>query len=226
MSAPARCPGCGAKLQPDWENCPSCPLSFRDAPPEKGAFQNDAFRDFGLPILLFGGLAFVIWTMSQFLWRTAEKGAGPLEVQTPPPPVSAPAPGIVSVMGAPAKRKSADEWKLRGVIYDLVTLAPVPGVHIIFTDNATNSRAQIVSDAKGRYRVVLPPLAGRGYLVSLSKPGYHKTYLNPGTEGVSDMPLERRQELARELSALIGDPASLQPNSDTPLTTDFHMAPR
>ena len=74
MSAPAKCPGCGTKLQPDWESCPNCPLSFLDAPPEKTAFQNDNFRSFGMPILFFGGFAYAIWTFSQYMWRTASDG--------------------------------------------------------------------------------------------------------------------------------------------------------
>lgn len=265
MSAPAKCPLCGTKLQPDWESCPNCPMSFQDAPPEKTALQNDTFRSFGIPILFFGALAFLIWTFSQYMWRTAEQGTKEsVQVLKPlakgggvvpsdsagiqglvneqrtgrydptgqdPLPETKPAeeegPGIVSVMPEKGARpKAVTEWRMRGVIYDLITLKPVPGVHMIFTDNETNSRAQIKTDEQGRYRAVLPALQGRGYLVSLSKTGYQKSYLDPGTEGVADMPLERRAEIVKELSSLIAEPAALEPNGDTPLVTDFHMAPR
>ncbi|MDD5303662.1 MAG: carboxypeptidase-like regulatory domain-containing protein [Elusimicrobia bacterium] len=273
MSAPAKCPLCGTKLQPDMEGCPNCPMSFLDAPPEKSAFQNDNFRNFGLPILFFGGFAYAIWAFSQYMWRTAEKGTETVSTLAktvagaPAPkgggvvPVDSKAiqglvleqttgvydptggegagrpaakraeedegPGTISIMPEKGARpKVVSEWKMRGVIYDLITLKPVPGVHMIFTDNVTNSRAQIKTDAEGRYRVLLPTLPGRGYLVTLSKTGYEKSYLDPGTEGVAEMPLERRQEIAKELSSLIAEPASLQPNSDTPLVTDFHMAPK
>ena len=267
MSAPASCPLCGTKLQPEWESCPNCPMSFQDAAPEKSALQNETFRTFGLPVLFLGGLAAFVWTAGQYLWRTAEEGtksvaasrsaalakagksvaaadgtvaqaliielknnrdepAAPSPVE-PVPPAADEGPGIVSVMpekGSAAKAVS--EWRMRGVIYDLITLKPVPGVHMIFTDNETNSRAQIKTDEQGRYRAILPALPGRGYLVSLSKTGYLKSYLDPGTEGVADMPLERRSEIVKELSSLIAEPASLQPNSDMPLVTDFHMAPK
>lgn len=253
MSAPAKCPLCGTKLQPDWESCPNCPMSFLDAPPEKTAFQNDNFRSFGIPILFFGGLAFFLWTGSQYLWRTAEESTKTLSANIKVPPVTIPGeksvvaakplkldptdatptpeesagPGTISIMpNDRPKAKVVAEWKMRGVIYDLITLQPVPSVHMIFLDNRTNSRAQIQTDLQGRYRAILPALAGRGYLVSLSKPGYSKTYLDPGTEGVSEMTRERRIELGHELSSTVAEPSSLQPNSDLPLVTDFHLAPQ
>ena len=125
----------------------------------------------------------------------------------------------------PAKVKIVTEWRMRGSIYDLITLKPVPGVMMTFTDYSTNSRAQILTDANGRYRTILPPLNGHGYLVTLSKSGYAKTYLDPWTESVSRMPLKRRQELVREMTSRIAEPASLQPASATPLVTNFHLAP-
>lgn len=95
-----------------------------------------------------------------------------------------------------------------------------------FTDNATNSRANILSDSNGRYRAILPPLRGHGYLISLSKAGYEKAYLNPGTEGVVEMSIDRRQEIVKELATAINEPASIQPASEEPLITDFHLAPK
>lgn len=251
-TAPPKCPMCGTALQPEMEGCPNCPMSFQDAPPEKGAFQNDTFRNFGIPFMIFGGLAWGLWWFSQFMWRTAEEGtqtvstalkntaatgspttpptgrltipAAPLADEEPPAEAEAPVVSIMPERKAPTK--AAVEWRMRGVIYDLITLKPVPGVHMIFTDNVTNSKAQIKTDSEGRYRVMLPSLPGRGYLVSLSNPGYEKAYLDPGTEGVQEMTLDRRTEIVKELSSLIGEPASLQPNGDTPLITDFHMAPK
>jgi len=241
---------CGTALQPEMEGCPNCPMSFQDAPPEKGAFQNDTFRNFGIPFMIFGGLAWALWWFSTYMWRTAEEGTqtvttslsnapatgSPATMPTPTgrvvplpadeePPAEAEAPVLSITPERPARVKSV-EWKMRGVIYDLITLKPVPGVSMIFTDNVTNSKAQIKTDAEGRYRVMLPSLAGRGYLVALSKPEYEKAYLDPGTEGVQEMSLDRRMEIVKELSSLIAAPASLQPNGDTPLITDFHMAPK
>ena len=62
--------------------------------------------------------------------------------------------------------------------------------------------------------------------MSFSKPGYSKTYLDPGTEGVAEKPLPERKQLVSELSSLIMEPAALEPNSDTALVTDFYLAPK
>lgn len=249
MSAPAKCPGCGTKLQPDWEACPNCPMAFLDAPPQKTILQSDTFRNYVPPLVIFGGLSYFIWAFGQYMWRAGETGTRTMTTVTkttaaPPAAKSAGAApllpiwkeaenveevegtGIISIMpDRPSKAKAVVEWKMRGVIYDLITLKPVPGVNMIFADIKTNSRARIQTDARGRYRAILPPLAGRGYFVTLAKSGYAKTYLNPGTEGVSEMPLERRKELVGELSSLILSPASLEPNLGEPLVTDFYLAP-
>lgn len=271
MSAPAKCPGCGTKLQPDWESCPNCPMSFHDAAPQKTALQSDGFRNLVLPVLLFGGLAFFVWSIGQYLWHSAEEGAKTVQagVKSVPIPSGGGGGGVVPVNSkaiqglvneqvtgefdsggvAPVnkrpstddeegtgtisimpdkgpKARAAREWKMRGEIRDLITLKAVPGVKMTFIDNETNSRAAIVTDGQGRYRTILPPLPGRGYLVTLEKLGYEKTYLDPGTEGVPDMPLERRKEIRKELSSLIAEPSSIEPNSETPLVTNFYIAPK
>ena len=194
MRAPSKCPGCGTKLQPDWESCPNCPMSFLDAPPEKGALQNDTFRSVGMPILFFVGFAFFIWSLGQYLWRTAEEGiktvpggfkptvAGtssqgggfvpqapvrdvPPEAEAPTEPAEAVGPGTISILPSEApKAKIVREWKMRGTVYDLITLQPVPSAQLTFTDNDTNARALIQADSLGRYRAILPSLDGRGYV--------------------------------------------------------------
>lgn len=271
MSAPAKCPGCGTKLQPDWESCPNCPMSFLDAPPEKTAFQNDNFRNFGMPILLFGGFAFAIWTFSQYMWRTASDGTktvsvvvkkqdshragvvpsgsdgiqGFVNAQWTGKDASAGAApfagaqkgeqerersGPVSAMpdngGPSAKARGGSEWKMRGVIYNLITLKPVSGVHLIFTDNKTSLRIPIDADSQGRYRALLPSLVGRGYVVTMLKPGYKSTYLDPGIEGVPSLPVERRRELVRDLSSLLSQPYVFEPDSGAPLVADFYLSPQ
>ncbi len=136
--------------------------------------------------------------------------------------------GSISItpVGQGPAPKAVTEWKLRGHVYDLLTLRPVSGAQIVFTDNETNFKANSTSDSTGRYRIILPPLEGRGYLVAIKKQGYAKTYLNPGTEGVAEMDRAKRKELSRELESTIQEPASLQPFSSDPLITDFHLAPQ
>lgn len=213
-------------------------MSFADAPPRKTALGSSAFRNFVLPILLLGGMAFVIWSLGRSLQTRVENEAKliPAVVKTTSGaafiseiqkrPEEDEQPGAVSITPEEASpAKIVREWKMRGVIYDLVTLKPVPGVDMIFTDNETNARVPIRTDSLGRYRAILPALAGRGYLVTLSKPDYEKSYLDAGVKGVGKMSLARRKKLTQELSSLIAEPASLEPRSEAPLVTDFHLAP-
>jgi hypothetical protein len=267
MGAPPQCPGCGTNLQPDMESCPNCPMSFHDAPPEKTALQNDTFRTFGIPIIIFGGLAGALWWYSTTMWKAVSAGVEDQPISAAPakpaksedgmsvsaviqakvdelaekPGGTGEAPtagaafeadeeegaGVISVMkGHGPSAKVVTEWKMRGVIYDLLTLKPVPAARLIFSDSETNMRAVIQTDGSGRYRAILPPLPGRGYVVTIAKAGYASSYLNPGTEGVAEMSAASRRELVKELSSLIAEPASLEPHSHTPLVTDFHLAPK
>jgi hypothetical protein len=119
------------------------------------------------------------------------------------------------------------EWKLRGTIYDLTTLKPLPGVEVTFADEATNSSIKTRTDSAGRYRAIVPPLDGRGYAVAMAKNGYAPNYLDPGTEGVREKDASERRTIARDLSSSLGAaPATIQSVSAKPLVTDFYLAPR
>jgi len=269
MSAPAKCPLCATKLRPDWESCPNCPMSFRDAPPEKTAMQGDLFRNVGIPLMILGGMAYFIWMLGANMLRIGEdnaKSAAPslgkhasgtpavsgamrsdsagiqalVDAQAAgaserknvaPKLVNASSEdqglGTISIMpDKDAKQKFVYDWKMRGVVYDLITLKPQAEAILTFTDNMTNSRAQITSDASGRYRALLPPLVGRGYVVTLFKVGYEKTCLDPRVAGVSGLPLSRRRELVKELASMISPPYDFEPDSEEPVFADFYLAPK
>jgi hypothetical protein len=117
------------------------------------------------------------------------------------------------------------EWRLRGRVYDLVTLKPIAGAMLVLTDNETNARAETMTNAEGRYRTVLPPLRERGYLVAIKKNGYAQSYAGPESAGVKDLDAGSRKELARQLGRSVEAPTVLEPGSDAPLVTDFFLAP-
>jgi len=129
----------------------------------------------------------------------------------------------------PKKVKSVKEWKLRGFVYDLLTLKPVPSCKITLSDLDTNAHFETATDAAGpeagRYRAILPPLPDRGYLIDIAAPGYVTAYLNPGTEGIRHKSAGERQELCKELGTAVLQPSSLQPHGADPLITDFFIAP-
>ncbi|MDX6770147.1 MAG: carboxypeptidase regulatory-like domain-containing protein [Elusimicrobiota bacterium] len=136
--------------------------------------------------------------------------------------------GTISIQKeAPGKAaRAVSEWRLRGRVYDLVTLKPIAGARLVLLDNQTNARAETLTGADGRYKTVLPPLEGRGYVVTISKPGYAQSYAGPESAGVADLDAGSRKELARQLGRSVEAPASLEPGGSEPLVTDFFLAPR
>ena len=255
MSAPAKCPLCDTKLRPDWDSCPNCPMSFRDAPPEKTALQGDLFRNYGIPLMIFGGVAYFVWMLGANMLRVGEDNArsgGPSIVKQAVsgiPAAAGEAPsdsgeknfvpklvnpssedqglGTLSIMSSKdSKQGIVRDWRIRGGVYDLITLKPLAGAIVTFTDNMTNSRAQVAADARGRYRALLPPLVGRGYVVTLFNVGYEKTCLDPGIVGVRDLPIARRRELVKDLASMISRPFAFEPDSEDPLEADFYLAPK
>jgi len=136
-------------------------------------------------------------------------------------------PPVVSISVEPPQKaaRPVKEWRLRGYVYDLMTFKPVAHCRMVLSDVNTNARFETSTGADGRYRAILPPLPDRGYLVSVSQAGYAPNYLNPGTEGVREKPLEERQALCRDLATVVVQPASLEPHGGDPLVTDFFIAP-
>lgn len=127
----------------------------------------------------------------------------------------------------PPRAAAVKEWKLRGRVYDLATLKPVAGASVEFVDEASNARRQTRTDAAGTYRMIIPPLDGRGYAVKIGKRGYSSNYLDPATPGVRELTAADRRALAKDLSAtLTATPATLAAETAEPVVTDFYLAPR
>lgn len=291
MAAPAKCPGCGTKLQPDWENCPNCPMSFPDVEPASASpLKNSPYRDVVRPALFFAALGFGLWALMGGLWKVAKDSdaavapaggssdmsgdvvqkvldgqlANPGAAKTTidkfydaaqDKPGASEAlfkggagaastaesgatsaissgdegegSGTISITAAPAgpRPKAVREWKLRGTVYDLVTLKPVPGCAVTFVDNETNDKITTTSNAKGLYRAIVPPLPERGYQVSVSKSGYAKTYLEPGLQEPAQLDEATRRGMASDLAASIAQPSTVLPPGGEPHVTDIYLAP-
>jgi hypothetical protein len=126
---------------------------------------------------------------------------------------------------AAIEEKESKEWRLRGKVYDLVTLAPIPKCSIFFVDPDTRARYESSTDAYGGYKTIIPALRGGSYQVTFSKEGYARSYLNPGAEGVKDMPEPERRSLASDLAKAVDPPYDVQGLGSTPVETDFYLAP-
>ena len=119
------------------------------------------------------------------------------------------------------------EWKLRGAVYDLTTLKPVPGAALEFKDEERNKVVKTRTDSAGRYRTIVPSLGERGYLVVIKKGGYAANYLDPSIAGVPRLSAPKRLEMAQSLAdTLTAAPATVEAPNAAPLVTDFYLAPR
>lgn len=245
------CPQCKSKVASEVENCPNCPHSFKGV--DEGIQENRTAPSLAKPVLFvaallaafFGawkGLNYVIdegskdvrevpKTEAIGLGRDASKeGQQPLAVERPeeqaPPAEDEQVLDGPTVIGHGEKAPSAKEWKLRGVVYDLVSLKPVPKMTLVFKDAALNRRYETMTDAQGRYRVAIPPLPDkRGYAVSLVHPDYAAAYVNPDAEHVADKEDSERREMAKELARSMDAPYTVQAYSAAPVVTDFYAAP-
>jgi hypothetical protein len=241
-----RCPSCRTEVADNVRDCPNCPWSFPEQESNDPPSAAIAPGWSPLPLAVVALIAALIgagWYFVGKVYReemSPESKVRPPSAAVPAPPASEPEPSkpaapafneqedktVTVVKEPPRKRaKPVKEWKLRGYVYDLVTLQPVPHCKIILSDLETNAHLETATDAGGRYRAILPPLPGRGYLVEISASGYAAAYLNPGTEGVPNKPLGERQGLCRELGTAVLQPASLEPHAADPLVTDFYIAP-
>lgn len=117
------------------------------------------------------------------------------------------------------------EWRLRGVVYDLETLKPLAGCAMVFSDAQSNTRRETMTDGQGRYRIIVPPLSGRGYSAAINHPGYAKAYLDPEAQGVSGISEEQRRWMAAELLKSLHGPYVVEPRGAEPKVTDFYLAP-
>lgn len=265
MKTPAKCPGCGTKLEPDAEICPNCPLSFTgDSDGEPNPLKHEAsYYPLIMPAVFFGCLGLVVWKIGTGLMYIAsdpsqhergsfETGGGPVTKEAVAKTMAdsirqvdadglgqngasdrdaASAEGesheAVTVVKetADARTPAVSEWRLRGTVYDLITLKPVAGAKLTLTDNETNARAETTTDAAGRYKTVLPPLHRHGYLVAIAKSGYASSYAGPESAGVADLDAGSRKELARQLARSVEAPTSLEPGGGAPYVTNFFLAP-
>lgn len=126
----------------------------------------------------------------------------------------------------PAKPKGPQEWRLRGTVYDVVTLRPAAGVQVTLKDSETSRSIDTVTDAAGRYRFNVPPLPGRGYSVVFTSPKYAPSYVDPDDESIRERSPEERKQLASQLARELDPPYPVQGLAGEPVTTDFYLAPR
>lgn len=142
----------------------------------------------------------------------AAQGLVEVEVLKPQAPASRPAPGR-GPGPAPAPRRpdaAARAWSYRGAVYDLMTLRPVGLAQLVFQDSVRGTKFETFSRRDGRFRVDLPPPAGKGYYLVASHQGYHSRYvLGAGPGSARSWSPRRRRAAALELERTLPPPRSI-----------------
>lgn len=172
-----------------------------------------------LALLILAGLAFVI--AREALKRPAASPAaapgapaapvvsgaypavsGRTASDAPLPPGLTQAPAAPPVPATPAPPPPVDpdavpegKWVIKGLVHDLFDVKPVSGAKLLFIDRAGEGRFSARTDAKGRYRLLVPA-SSVGYELRISHPRYKKDYIEDG-----DPPLRLKSAALREQAA-------------------------
>jgi hypothetical protein len=254
MPPPTNCPACGGKLPPYVEACPFCPWSYQEE--GVVPYHKRRGRDFSGPLWFVGAIVAigaVAWFSLNHVIEFAGRDGSSRSVETlraaagdkndksgkmvvdarnvaKAPAEPEPVIMIAQESGRlerPAKRRRRAEWRLRGAVYDMVTLKPVVGATIILKDVELNRRIETTTDGEGRYKASVAPLTGRGYVVSFDDPNYASgAFIDPGNDALRGKPRVERERLAQELARSVMAPQSLQADDDAPLITNFYLAPK
>lgn len=94
--------------------------------------------------------------------------------------------------GTSGEQAADAPWAFEGLIYDILTLRPVPGVDVIFVGLSKSYPTR--SDARGRYRVEVPPLE-QGYTVVIEHRHYIEDYFPETSPPYRSLSPARRSQL-------------------------------
>jgi Meckel syndrome type 1 protein len=81
---------------------------------------------------------------------------------------------------AAARRPKGPSWAFEGVVFDLLTARGVFAAKLIFLDPDGNQAGTVETGPGGRYKVLLPVLAGGGYSMKISHQDYTERYIDEG----------------------------------------------
>lgn len=133
------------------------------------------------------------------------------------PPAGAAAPAAPAAgAGAPKPAGKAVRWTLRGQVFDLLSLKPVAGAALTFTDTFSGESYRAQSDARGAYAVEVPKGSGAAYQVLVRRRGFKADYLEDSEPSFLTRAPAARREAAREMerSAVLHVPLSPPPEAD------------
>lgn len=121
------------------------------------------------------------------------------EPASPPayePLSSGPGGPIAPAGGKPEAEKPAPavQWTFEGTVYDMLSFRPVKGVVLLFMTQSEEETFESRTDARGRFRIVLPP-RGEGYKLVADHPEYIGEYFDETAPPIKSWSLSKRRQM-------------------------------
>lgn len=150
-----------------------------------------------------------------------------LEVRRYDPPPEIETGAETSPTAAPALEESPGaEWRMRGKIYDLISLNPIPICMIVFIHPHTSARYETSTANDGSYKTIVPSLAKGGYAVAFSHPDYQSSYWMTSYNEANALSRTQRRQEAMRLVGIVNVPVNLAPEGKKPVSSEFFLIPK
>ncbi|MFH1725816.1 MAG: carboxypeptidase regulatory-like domain-containing protein [Elusimicrobiota bacterium] len=117
-----------------------------------------------------------------------------------------------------------DEWRIRGTVFDLLTLAPVSGADVVFTDLKSGEPFRTETGPNGGYRAHLP-VRDHGFDLKIRHPGYEPKYIEDSDPSYRKLSQDRRMDLARQAARTLQHKEFVSGDRDTLLNRDYALVP-
>lgn len=129
---------------------------------------------------------------------------GPSPQAAPEPARAAPYEPLSSGAGGPIassetepeaqKPAPAAEWTFEGTVYDMLSFRPVKGVVLLFMTENEDETFESRTDARGHFKIVLPPRPG-GYKLVADHPEYIGEYFDETAPSIKTWSLSKRRQM-------------------------------
>ena len=126
----------------------------------------------------------------------------------------------------PASRPkgNSSEWRMRGVISDLITAEPVGRAEVVFTDPRNGRQFRTGTDTKGNYRATLPVTAD-GYDLTIRHSKYEPKYFEDGVPPYRELGVEQRHKVADDFMKVMQNKDLVRAEGGEVLQRNFVLIP-
>ena len=194
------CPACHSEFNPSATSCPVClrPRSRREIIHDIISIQQAPIRR-RHTLLRVAAFATLAAAGLDLAWQNRGHWISPSQPPTAVSPPQAAPPLHEAPLAAPKLKNPPPKpaaCLVRGTVYDLLTLKPVPGAQVIFTARSSGRSVHARTDSAGRYTLNLARSSEGGFEAAIIRKDYPDKYLEENDPPYRTMGLKRRQEAA------------------------------